>query len=96
MTDLLTLLGALYACNVAAEQGPLTPDQTLICVRNHDAVKMKFLTAAEIDSLNDLTFSEKYQLSLKGYTRFKTWERENPDVVDRIRKQQVNEIFPGS
>ncbi len=96
MTDLLTLVGVLYACNMMAEQARLAPDQALLCERTHHAVKLKFLTAAELDSLENLPTGKQYRIGLEGYRRFKTWERDNPELVERLRREQEQRVLSGS
>ncbi|WP_419912265.1 hypothetical protein [Hoeflea sp.] len=59
-------------------------------------MKMHFLTVAEIDSMKSLSFRKKYQIGLKGYERFKAWEKENPTLVDQIRRQLPAGASPGS
>lgn len=95
MSDLIVLVGALYACNLMAEQTPLAPDQALICERTHHAVKAAFLTPVERATLEDLPTSEHYRISLEGYRRFKTWEQENAELVERIRRDQEQRVFSG-
>lgn len=94
MTDLLTLVGALYACNLLAAQAPLAPDRALICERTHHTVKVAFLTPVEIETLKDLSTAESYRIGLEGYRRFKTWERDNWKTVHRLRQQQAERLFP--
>ncbi|MDA4846752.1 hypothetical protein [Hoeflea poritis] len=85
MPDLLTLIGALYACNMLAEQGPLTRQQITECGQFQEAVKMRFLTSGELEDMRGRPLAERYAIALRGYERFKVWEMENPDTVRRLR-----------
>lgn len=96
MPDVIILVGALYACNVMAEQAPLAPDQALICERTHNAVKEAFLTPEERASLETLPTAEHYRISLEGYRRFKTWEQNNPELIEHIRRDQEQRVLSGS
>ncbi|WP_136657078.1 hypothetical protein [Nitratireductor sp. XY-223] len=85
MPEMLNLIGALYVCNLLAEQGPLTRQQITECGQYQEAVKMRFLTSNEIEDMRGRPLAERYMISLKGYERFKAWEMANPDIVERLR-----------
>ena len=95
MADLFTLIGTLYACNLMAEQGPVSPRQAYLCVQSQEAVKLRLLTSTEISELETLTLSERNKIKLRGYRRFKTWEAENPDIVEQIRREEMFKLRRG-
>ncbi len=96
MSDLLTLLKVLYACNLTAEQAPVSQAQALFCVNTLEAVKMQFLTENEVSALQELQPSEQIEVRLRGYRRFKLWEADNPTLVRQIQREQKQKLFPGS
>lgn len=93
MPDLLTLVGALYACNLMAEQAPLPYTQVQSCMLVHEAVGAKFLTENEIAILDDFSSAKRYKIKLRGYNRFKSWEKKNPDIVRKIRAEQSQRLM---
>ncbi|MEX3009267.1 hypothetical protein [Hoeflea sp. TYP-13] len=93
MADLITLVGALYACNIMAEQSPVSLRQAYLCVQSQEAVKLRLLSADEISDLEGLSLAERNRIKLRGYRRFKTWEAENPDLVRQIRREEKQKLL---
>ncbi len=96
MTDFSAILGILYACNLMAEQAPLSKAQTLQCYDAHNAVKSHFLSEAELEAMATQSPGNRYRTYLRGYQRYKAWESNNADTVSRIRNEAAKRLAPGS
>ena len=96
MADIISTIGLVYACNMMAEQAPVSLDQAMHCVKAHETVKEHFLSADEIERLTSLSHREQVKARLEGYRRFKAWENENQSLVLQIRREQRLKIAPGS
>ena len=92
MNQLISLLKILYACNLMAEQTPLPQQQAVICVAVHDQVKLQFLTQAEIDEISRVPLKEKNDITLRGDSRFKQWETDNPELVQKLRETEKHKL----
>ena len=88
MNELLNLLKILYACNLMAEQTPPSSEQAVFCVGIHDQVKLQFLTEAELEELSSVPLKRKNEITLRGYSRFKQWEADNSELVQKLRAAQ--------
>lgn len=94
MNEFIAALGVVYACNLLSEQGPVSADLAFQCVRAHEAVKLRFLTAEEVAQLSRLSLREQNVIKLRGYRRYKAWEDDNPDIIRRIRDIQRERLTP--
>lgn len=81
MHELLGLLTIYYACSAAATIGQLTAEEIAQCSFTYEAVKMQFLTQDELELLEIVPPTNRAELMLRGYVRFKTWESEHPRLI---------------
>ena len=72
MSELFRLLALYYACDNTAAMRTLTASEVAACMQHYTAIKTHFAANAR-DDRN------------AGYQRFKIWERENGDLVVRLR-----------
>ena len=86
MNELINLLKILYACNLLAEQSPPSLEQAVFCVDIHDQVKLQFLTKTELDQIQKVPLKQQSEITLRGYERFKRWEAENIELVQKLQE----------
>ena len=86
MNELINLLKILYACNAMAQQSPPSLEQAVFCVDIHDQVKLQFLTNPELDQIQRVPLKQQNKITLRGYERFKQWEAENIELVQKLQE----------
>jgi hypothetical protein len=77
MTPFIALLSAYYLCDATAAMRPLAPAAAQRCAAKYEAVRTQFEP--------DGAFGP--QARRLSYIRFKAWEAQNADLVDRLRAE---------
>lgn len=83
-TAILALLAAYYACDVAATEGLSDLEHAGRCSAVYQEVKSGFLDPEERLAL-ERTGADRGAAEIMGFHRFKAWEDENRELVERLR-----------
>lgn len=83
MTPLISLLSLYYTCDAMAELRPLSldPDQLAQCMAYYEEIKDTF--AQSPDDPNESVSTQAQRVA--AYVAFKTWERDNAQIVADLR-----------
>lgn len=87
MTELLALLGAFYACDLAITEAGRAPMGAEICMETAEELSLSFLSEAERAAHAEAGPLIALDLYVQGYTRFRAWEEENPELVRDLRRR---------
>lgn len=86
MPDLATLILTHYICNALAAQNMLPTEEILRCNHNYAALKASFEPG--LAEPNDNAALHR-ALSNAAYTKWKTWEAENAEIVAPLRAEAL-------
>ena len=82
MSPFIALLNLYYLCDQSAALRPLPPSEAQQCAAHYEQVKRSFLDEAPAAPGS----AERAEQNLRAYRSFKSWEAENPDLVQTLRE----------
>ncbi len=83
--EALSILAVYYACAHLMSTSISPAPQVQACSASYEVTKTLFLSRDELHVLTSADAKTRRQLSELAFMRFKAWEADNPETVERLK-----------